>query len=272
MLRALLIDDEPLASQVVQEFLLHYPQVEVVGVCHNGFEGLKAIQQLKPDLLFLDIQMPKINGFEMLELIDTPPPVIFTTAFDEYAIRAFEQNAVDYLLKPFTQERFNKAMDKFLNNYRANTTEGDSGAGVGAGVAGAGGGAMAGPSVEERTRELLETAARSPRQADRIVIRDNSNIRIIPVEEIQFLEAADDYVRIVTAAGAWLKNRTMAAMEKQLPPEHFVRIHRSYIVNVKEITRLHPHEKESWLAVLRNGRQLPVSKSGYPRLKSILGV
>jgi two-component system, LytTR family, response regulator len=243
MLSAIIIDDEPLACEMVQEFLMPHKDIEVVGVCHDGYAGLKAIQQKQPQLLFLDIQMPKINGFEMLELIDTPPAVIFTTAFDEYAIKAFEFHAVDYLLKPYSQERFDKALQQFLRSGK--------------------------PSG---TADLLETTALSPQQAERVVIKENNNnIRIINVPDIIYVEAADDYAKIVTAAGSFLKNRTMASFERQLPAGSFVRIHRSYIVNIAEITGLHPHEKDSYLAVLRNGKQLPVSKTGYPKLKEKLG-
>lgn len=244
---AIIIDDEPLACQMVQEFLQPHQNITVVAVCHDGFQGVKAIQQYKPDLVFLDIQMPKINGFEMLELIDQPPAIIFTTAFDEYAIKAFELHAMDYLLKPFSQERFDKALHKFLQQPAA-------------------------ASPAAGTAALLETAAAAPQQADRIVIRENSNIRIINLQEIWYVEAADDYVKIVTNNGAYLKNRTMAALEQQLPPQHFVRIHRSYIVNLKEITKLHPHEKDSYLVQLKGGAQLPVSKSGYPKLRERLGI
>ena len=243
---AILIDDEPLACEMVQEYLLSHPEIEVVGICHDGFEGLKAIQQKQPDLIFLDIQMPKINGFEMLELVDNPPAVIFTTAFDEYAIKAFEHHAIDYLLKPYSQERFDKALQKIPP-------------------------ATSQPLAAQKTAALLETTALSPQQVDRIVIRENNNIRIIAVPDILYVEAADDYARIVTASGAFLKNRTMASLEKQLPSDSFVRIHRSYLVNVKEITSLHPYEKDSYMAILRNGKQLPVSKSGYPKLKEQLG-
>lgn len=244
---AIIIDDEPLACQMVQEYLQPHQQIKVVAVCHDGFEGVKAIQQHRPDLVFLDIQMPKINGFEMLELIDQPPAVIFTTAFDEYAIKAFELHAMDYLLKPYSQERFDKALTKFLQQPLANT-----------------------PSAN--TSALLETTAAGPQQSDRIVIRENSNIRIINLHEILYVEAADDYVKIVTNSGSYLKNRTMAVLEQQLPSQHFVRIHRSYIVNLKEITKLHPHEKDTYLVQLRSGAQLPVSKSGYPKLRERLGI
>ena len=243
---AILIDDEPLACEMVQEYLLSHPEIHVVGVCHDGFEGLKAIQLKQPDLIFLDIQMPKINGFEMLELVEQLPAVIFTTAFDEYAIKAFEHHAIDYLLKPYSQERFDKALQKFIQY---------SGS----------------PVVAQKTEALLETTARSPQQADRIVIKENNNIRIISVTDILYVEAADDYARIVTAAGSFLKNRTMSAFEQQLPQGSFVRIHRSYLVNIREITSLHPYEKDSYMVILRNGKQLPVSKSGYPKLKEHLG-
>ncbi|WP_290789875.1 LytR/AlgR family response regulator transcription factor [Flavihumibacter sp. UBA7668] len=243
MLKVLIIDDEPLACMLVQEYLADFPQMQVVGVCHDGFSGLKAIQQLEPDLLFLDIQMPKINGFELLELLDHQPAVIFTTAFDEYAMKAFDQHAVDYLLKPYSQERFQKAVKKYLLQQTAVNTE-----------------------------ELLTSASQSPQQQDRIVIKEHSTIRIIPVNQVHYIEAADDYIKIVTADGHWLKNKTMAAMEKQLPDQQFIRIHRSYLVNVQEISKLHPMEKESYVAVLKNNKQLPVSKSGYQKLKEKLGI
>ncbi len=246
MHKAILIDDEPLASSMVKEYLEPFKEIEVVAVCQDGFEGLKAIQSLQPDLIFLDIQMPKINGFEMLELLEEPPAVVFTTAFDEYAIRAFEHHAVDYLLKPFSQERFDKAVQRYLSSHPQRAAE--------------------------QTRALLDTAAVSPQQMDRVVIRDNSRIRIIPIEEIQYIEAADDYAKIITAQGSFLKNRTMAAFEKQLPTASFVRIHRSYIVHVAQITQLFPHDKENYTATLRNGAQLPVSKTGYAKLREVLGM
>ena len=256
MLKAIIIDDEPLACQMVQEYLQFWPQIEIVSTCHDGFEGFKAIQQHKPDLLFLDIQMPKINGFEMLELVEHPPAIIFTTAFDEYAIKAFDHHAVDYLLKPFSKERFDRAVSKFIGDQpqEQNKQAGNSSA------------------QSANLASLLDAAAQSPRQQNRIVIRDNSNIKIIPVEEIHYLEAADDYVKIVTGNGQFLKNRTMASLEKQLPEQAFVRIHRSYILNVREITQLHPHDKDTYTVVLRSGKKLPVSKTGYPRLKLVLGM
>ncbi|KIC95295.1 LytR/AlgR family response regulator transcription factor [Flavihumibacter solisilvae] len=247
MFRVIIIDDEPLASQVIREYLQAHPQFEVTQACNDGFEGLKAIQQHHPDLVFLDIQMPKINGFEMLELVEDPPAIIFATAFDEYAIRAFEHHAVDYLLKPFSQERFDKAIHKFAQQHSADN-------------AGRG----------EKTKALLETAAQSPMQNDRIVIRDNNNIRIVLVDDIHYIEAADDYARIATSNGIYLKNRTMQSFEQLLPASGFIRIHRSYIVNIKEITQLHQLEKETYLVLLRSGKKLPVSRSGYSKLRVAL--
>lgn len=244
---AILIDDEPLARIVVREYLQQHPDISVVAECNDGFEGVKAINQHKPSLVFLDIQMPKITGFEMLELIEEPPAVIFTTAFDEYAIKAFETHAVDYLLKPFSQERFDKAVDKFKEQ-------------------------TAGQAQKKATETLLQEAPALPSQAERIVVKNGGKIKIIPVPSIQFIEAADDYVKIITAEGSFLKNKTMAFYEKSLPTALFVRTHRSYLVNVQEITRIDPYEKESHLAILKSGARLPVSKGGYQKLKTVLGL
>ncbi|MEX6686768.1 LytTR family transcriptional regulator DNA-binding domain-containing protein [Danxiaibacter flavus] len=244
-MKAILIDDEPLARVIVREYLQGYPEIEIVQECNDGFEGVKAIQQHQPDLIFLDIQMPKINGFEMLELIETPPNVIFTTAFEEYAIKAFEAHAVDYLLKPFSKERFDKAMQKLLQQAK--------------------------PSVE-KTEAILETASLSPTQSSRIVLKDGGKIKIIPVAQIQYLEAADDYVKIYTAEGSFLKKKTMTFFEQSLPSQQFVRVHRSYIVNTQLITRIDPYEKDSHLVLLNTGARLPVSKAGYARMKEVLGI
>jgi two-component system LytT family response regulator len=244
MIKAIVIDDEPLARLIVLEYLQKHPNISVVQECNDGFEGVKAIQQLQPQLVFLDIQMPKINGFEMLELIEQPPAVIFTTAFDEYAIKAFESHAVDYLLKPFSQERFDKAIQKWMEQ----------------------------KSAWVASTPLLETASQSPQQSQRIVVKTGGRIKIIPVDHIDYLEAADDYVKIHTKEGSFLKNKTMSHFEKILDNGQFVRTHRSYIVNVQRITRLDVHEKESWLALLTNGVRVSVSKTGYTRLKEVLGI
>ena len=242
-MKVIIIDDEPLARSIVKEYLQSYTDVEVIAECNDGFEGMKAIQQHEPALIFLDIQMPKINGFEMLELIENPPSVIFTTAFDEFAIKAFELNATDYLLKPFSKERFDKAVQKYLHH-----------------------------SATPQSQPVLETAAQSPAQQNRIVVKDGSKIKIIPVNQIHYLEAADDYVKIVTADGSFLKKRTMNFFEQSLGVYHFVRIHRSYIVNTQLITRIDAYEKDSHLVLLTTGAKLPSSKTGYVKLKEVLGI
>jgi two-component system, LytTR family, response regulator len=245
-MKVIIIDDEPLARSVVREYLQKHPQLEIVQECGDGFEGLKAIQQQQPDLLFLDIQMPKITGFEMLELLDQPPSVIFTTAYDEYAIKAFESHAVDYLLKPFNQDRFDKAIAKWQEQRSAAT--------------------------EKATQDLLGSASLSPSQSQRIVVKNGSKIKIIPVQDVTYLEAADDYVKIHTGDGYFLKNKTMNHFEQVLDAHQFVRSHRSYIVNVQQITRIDPYEKDSHVAVLKSGAKVPVSRSGYGKLKEVLGL
>ncbi len=241
-MKAIIIDDEPLARSIIKEYLSGYPNINVAEECNDGFEGLKAIQQHQPELIFLDIQMPKINGFEMLELIDHPPMVIFTTAFEEYAIKAFDAHAADYLLKPFSKERFDKAIQKMLLQ-QTNLA----------------------PAV-------VNTALQTPASGNRIVVKDNGKIKIIPLAQVQYIEAADDYARIHTAEGNFLKKKTMQYFEDTLPQQEFIRIHRSYIVNAQLITRITPYEKDSHLALLVTGVQVPVSKAGYSKLKTALGI
>ena len=291
---AIIIDDEPLARLIVQEYLQSYDNITVLQECSDGFEGIKAIQQHHPDLIFLDIQMPKINGFEMLELVEDPPAVIFTTAFDEYAIRAFETHAVDYLLKPFSKDRFDKALRKWMDQYAdhqaaraaANSTSSVTPAPGANLTPGAGGtqvsnanpisGADPNPApIDPRAaaqRSLLDTAAESPAQQQRIVVKTGGKIKIIPLEDVHFLEASDDYVKIHTHNGAFLKNRTMGYFEQVLDPNRFVRTHRSYIINVQQVTRIEPYEKDGHLCILSSGAQVPVSKAGYVKLKSVLGL
>jgi two-component system LytT family response regulator len=246
MSKIIIIDDEPLARSIVKEYLQRYPELEIAQECNDGFEGVKAIQQHQPDLIFLDIQMPKINGFEMLELLDQPPAVVFTTAFDEFAIKAFEAHAIDYLLKPFNKDRFDKAIQKWKEQ-----------------TAGA---------AQKNTTELLETASQSPAQSQRIVVKTGSKIKIIPVQDVYFLEAADDYVKVHTHEGNFLKNKTMNHFEKTLDAQQFVRSHRSYIVNVQQITRIDPYEKDNHIAILKSGAKVPVSRNGYVKLRTVLGL
>lgn len=245
MIKVIIIDDEPLARSIVKKYLSSIPEMEILEECNDGFEGAKAISQHKPDLIFLDIQMPKINGFEMLEIIDHSPSVIFTTAFDEFAIRAFEKNAIDYLLKPFSKERFEQSIQKFNS---------------------------LGKKSETKTQELLQETSLYPEQNNRIVVRTGTKVKIIPVHEIEFMEADDDFVKIVTAEGSFLKNKTLTFYENTLNPKQFIRVHRSHMVNADQVTKIEKYSKDSHLVILRNGQKIPVSKSGYVKLKEGLGI
>jgi two-component system LytT family response regulator len=247
MIRTILIDDESLARDIVKHYLSSFPDIEVVAECSDGFEGIKAITQHQPDFIFLDIQMPKINGFEMLELVENPPAVIFTTAFDEYAIKAFEVNAVDYLLKPIEKGRFDLAMQKLP--LRLNASDDTVG-----------------------NQELLESAAMSPAQHNRVVVKKNGVIKIIAVSDIQYLEADDDYVKLSTTDGVFHKNKTMSFFERTLDPGQFIRIHRSYIINLAQVTKIELKEKDSYIVLLKSDIWLPVSKTGYGKLKASLGL
>ncbi|MCJ8165434.1 response regulator [Pontibacter sp. E15-1] len=247
MIKCLIIDDEPLARSLVAEYLQRHPAIQVVQECGNGFEGLKAIQEHQPDLIFLDIQMPKINGFEMLELVEQPPGVIFTTAFDAYALKAFEANAVDYLLKPFSQERFDAAVHKWLDKRHANT-------------------------ADNTPANLGEVPAKQPEEQLRIVVRAANDIRIIPVKDVLYLEAYDDYVKVHTPEGLFLKKKTMRYYERTLDPNQFVRVHRSFIIPLTQLTRIEPSEKDCHVALLKSGVRVPLSRSGYSRLREVLGI
>lgn len=243
MIKTILIDDEPLAASLVAEYLTEFKQFEIVAICHDGFQGLKAIQQFQPDLIFLDVQMPKITGFEMLELLEEPPAVIFTTAFDDYAVKAFDAMAIDYLLKPFSADRFEKAIQKFLAQLQTNSD----------------------PAPKERITNLVE-------KSDRLVLRVKNEIKIISTLQVSYFEAADDYISIHTSTGKYLKKMTMKSLEEALDPTRFVRVHRSFILNMNEISKIEPYERDSYLVKLRNGEQVPVSKSGYTRLRQVLGI
>ncbi len=247
MIKALIIDDEPLARSIVLEYLATYPEISVLEECGNGFEGLKAIATHHPDLIFLDIQMPKITGFEMLELVDNPPGIIFTTAYDEFALKAFEAQAVDYLLKPFSKERFDKALQKWLNSDKN--------------------------KAQLATQTLIDNNPhRQSEEQSRVVVKNGSNIKIIPVHDILYIEAYDDYVKIFTKDSYHLKKKTLSHFEEVLPVADFLRVHRSYLVQLKQITRIEPMEKNSHIAVLSNKTQIPLSRTGYLKLKEVLGL
>lgn len=245
MLKCIIIDDEPLARSLMREMLEPLEMVQIVDECANGFEGLKSVQTHQPDLIFLDVQMPKINGFEMLELIEHPPSVIFVTAFDEYAVQAFDVNAIDYLLKPIEPARLEKAITKVVQQ------QGKAGE----------------PRLMEPAPHIM-----LPEQTQRVVVKEQGEIKIIPLDKILFLEAADDYVKVHTKEKYFLKYQTMARFEQQLPAQQFVRIHRSYIVNVSFVNKIELLEKEQYTVLLNNGQNIPVSKSGYTKLKTFLGI
>lgn len=241
----IIIDDEQLARDVITGYLKNYPEVEVVAECSNGFEGLKSIQEHKPDLVFLDVKMPKITGFEMLELLEEAPVIVFSTAYDEYAIHAFEKNAVDYLLKPYAQDRFDGAMEKVKSKLHGNINQ----------------------------KPILDQLRSQPMVVDtldRVVVKSGSKINILPVGDIIYFEAMDDYVRLHTSEQGFLKQSTMKYFEQNLPEQEFIRVHRSYIVQVEEISKLEPMGKESFVVLLKNGTELPVSRSGYTKLKTVL--
>jgi two-component system, LytTR family, response regulator len=242
MIKVIVIDDEPLAVDIVKEYLKRYPDIEVVASCNDGFSGFKAIQEYRPELVFLDVQMPKISGFEMLELLEEPPAIIFTTAFDEYAIKAFDNHAIDYLLKPFSPERFDKAILKFKLQY-----------------------------PEERKQAYQNLSTSGVESIQRVVVKTGNSIRIISLQDIIYIEASDDYVFFHTESEKFIKTQTLKSLEKGLDEKIFVRIHRSYIVQVQQIDKIEPYEKDGHVVILKNGKRLPVSKSGYTKLKASLG-
>jgi two-component system LytT family response regulator len=246
-LRVVIVDDEPLARAVVREYIGAHEGVEIVAECGNGFDAVKAVSELSPDLMFLDVQMPKLNGFEVLELVGRSVPVIFTTAYDKYALQAFEVHAIDYLLKPFSEERFAEA----LSRARAR---------------------LASPADEREVDvdALVADAQARQKPVERILIRDGAQVHVIPVERIDYVEAQDDYVSFVAGGKSYLKDQTMAAVDASLDPSRFVRIHRSYLLNIERIARVELYAKDSRVAILHDGRKLPVSRAGYARLAKLL--
>jgi two-component system, LytTR family, response regulator len=243
-IRAVIVDDEALARSVLREHLAAHPEVEIVAECGNGFEAVKAVAELRPDLVFLDIQMPKLDGFEVLELIGRDVAVIFVTAYDEYALRAFEVHAVDYLLKPFGPERLTEALEHARHHLAEHTPL--------------------------PIAPLVASARPNDSHAERLVVRDGSRVHVIPVEKLDFVQAQDDYVCLHAEGKKLLKEQTMAEIEAVLDPSRFVRIHRSYILNIDRLTRVEPYGKDSRVAILADGTRLPVSRTGYARLNDLL--
>lgn len=245
-IKALVIDDESLGREIIKNYLKNYPEITLAGECSNGFEGIKKINELKPDILFLDIQMPKITGFEMLELIDDPPVIIFATAYDHFALKAFEVNAADYLLKPFNPDRFDEAIKKAISRLGHRSDE------------------------KKLVSNIIEANDKREEILERVVIKDGPKINIISVDSINWIEAQDDYVMIHSSEGRFLKQKTMKYFEEHLSPAEFIRVHRSYIAAIREIKKLELIEKESYQVVLADNTTLPVSKTGYDKLKEIL--
>lgn len=244
--KVIIIDDEPLARQLLQNFLKELDHFEVVAECTDGFEALKMIRELNPDLILLDIQMPKISGFELLEVLQDPPMIIFTTAFEQYALKAFEMNAVDYLLKPFSKSRFNVAMEKAMLQLSAKKTP------------------------QENIAGLNEHLQNEKGVIDRVITRMGSKITVIPVDKIVHIEAQDDYVMLYTETGNHLKERTMKYFEEHLPSNTFVRIHRSFIININFIAGIEPYSKEIHLIKTKTGTLIKASPEGYKKLRNLM--
>ena len=244
-IRTLIIDDESLARDLLRNYLSKDERVEIVGECSNGFEGVLKIQELNPDLIFLDIQMPKITGFEMLELVPNPPAIIFSTAYDQFAIRAFEANAIDYLLKPYPFERVVTALNKVIEKLKVKTPS---------------------PEIDR----LLETHDAESAILNRVVVKSGRKIQVIPAESIYYIESQDDFVMIYCGEGHFMKQKTMKFFEQHLDADQFVRIHRSYLLNLSCISEMQQYEKETWIVVTKQGAKLKVSKAGYANLKEKL--
>jgi two-component system LytT family response regulator len=238
------VDDEALARSVLREYLTAIPDVDVIAECANGFEAVKVVAELKPDLLLLDVQMPKLDGFEVLDLVGRDVAVIFVTAFDQYALRAFEVHAVDYLLKPFSADRLNEA----LGRARERLSKG-----------------------ERLPVDAVSKAARPANtRASRVLVRDGSRVHVLPVAKIAYVQAQDDYAAFFYDGKEYLKEQTLTDVESSLDPAKFVRIHRSYLLNLDWLARVELDERENRIAVLTDGKRLPVSRAGYTRLAELL--
>ena len=245
-IRTIIIDDETPARELLKHYLKEVPQIEVIAECADGFTGLMEIKEKKPALIFLDIQMPRITGFELLEILDDAPEIIFTTAYDQFALKAFEKNAVDYLLKPFPVERLKEAVDKAAARITAGTRE------------------------SEKISQLASFRDEGSEPINRIVLRKGSTIKILSLESIHYFEAQDDYVMVYHNEGKGLKQQTMKYFEENLPKSMFTRIHRSFIVNIEQISKLEPYGKDNHVVVLKDGKKIQVSRSGYKTLRELL--
>jgi two-component system LytT family response regulator len=242
--RVLIVDDEQPARAILREYLAERADVRILGECANGFEAVKVCTEERPDVVFLDIEMPKLNGFETLELLDSSIAPIFVTAYDRYAVKAFEVHAVDYVLKPFTRERLYEALERA----RARRQKGPLDA----------------PALSAAARE-------QHRPLDRIVVRDGTRVHILPVGKLDYAEAQDDYISLKSEGKTYLKAQTLASLAAALDPKRFLRVHRSYVLNLDRLARLELYAKNSHVAVLRDGTKIPISRDGHARLREILG-
>jgi len=245
-LRAIIADDEELARRILREYLSKESDIEIAAECPNGFEAVKSVNELRPDVLFLDVQMPKLDGFEVLELVEPEVAVVFVTAFDQYAMKAFDAAAVDYLLKPFTTDRFRAALDRVRVRL-----------------------ATAAPAPPPRD---LKLAARAPGEyLERLVVKDGPRVHVIPAARLDYAEAQDDYVALRSEGRNWFKQQTISSLESALDPRRFLRVHRSFLVNMERIARVEPNTKDTWLAILRDGSKIPMSRAGYSRFRELAG-
>ena len=242
--RTIIVDDEPLARAVLREYLGPHTDIEIIGECANGFEAVKMIVEEQPHLVFLDIRMPRLNGFEVLDLLDEHPAVVFVTAYDDYAVRAFDVHAVDYLLKPVDQRRLDSALERVRERLRGR--------------------------VHLPLAPVLADARGPESHLDRLLIRDRSDVHVVPVETIDYIEARDDYVAVHAGGKTYLKLERLAALADRLDPHRFVRVHRSYIVNVDRLSRIELYARDSRILFLRDGTKIPLSRVGYQRLKDLL--
>ena len=248
MIKVMIIDDEAPARDLIRHYLKAHSDIEIAAEADNGFTAMKLIRENDPQLIFLDVQMPKLTGFEMLELMDSTPEIIFSTAFDQYAIRAFELNAVDYLLKPYSKERFDTAVQKAIAKIQS------------------------GKAVQSELQSFGKALAPPSETLTRIAVKDRQQIFVIPVNDIDYIESDGDYVKLHTVKKAYLKEKTMKFFEENLPRQQFIRIHRSYIVNVNEVAKIELYEKESYRVLLRNGEILKASSNGYKALKNAVNL
>lgn len=249
MFNCIIIDDEAPARNILKKYLEEVGGFKILAECTNGFEGFKAIKELNPELIFLDIQMPKLDGFELLELLESPPEVVFVTAFDQFAIKAFDKNAIDYLLKPYAFERFKEAVSRIKKRLEEKKQD-----------------------QAEAIPKLIKEVNDNREVLDRVVVKNGTKIEIFPIKDIRYIGAEDDYVMIYTTKGRFLKKATMQYFEDHLPGDQFVRIHRSYIINTLFIQRMERYGKETLIVRLNDNVEIKTSKSGTKRLKDVLGI